>query len=199
MLSHVCHHNNRILMSIWAAGWNHFIPHPAAGLGALHIELGTRKWPHSAGFSFDARSIINPNIISWAPFPRTHHRKECVWLKITRTENSASHSIPNGTGEKRRHAFKEPKPVISISYQLHLCWSTPANAAFTAHNALVMLRGPSPLRDAEERTILSVSRAAQEQWERDTNQQQTEGNGGRREQGPEKGGRKGNDRKKAVV
>lgn len=47
--------------------------------------------------------------------------------------------------EEMKHAFKEPKPVISISYLLHFHWST--LQTFTEHSAVVMLRGPSPLRD----------------------------------------------------
>lgn len=52
--------------------------------------LGIGKWHQGAGFSFDALSIISPNIISQELFPPTHLQKECVWLKITRTANSAS-------------------------------------------------------------------------------------------------------------
>ncbi len=89
-----CQDNNKILMSIWGVGWKHFTLDSDSGLSVLHITLRIGKSPQSAGFSFDALSIINPNIISQALFPPTHLQKACVWLKITRTAKSASHPPP---------------------------------------------------------------------------------------------------------
>lgn len=101
-----------------AAAEKHFISDSTSGLSVFHIKLGIGKWPQSAGFSFDALSIINPNIISRALFPPTHLQKECLIENnnncITSPLPPRPYSLPNGAGEKWRHAFKEAKPIISI-------------------------------------------------------------------------------------